>query len=168
MKKLSKEEKKVLTIWCIISLIVFSLLFLFGIKKVTKEEKKYELVRDYNRFYTVNTVLNKYYLYLNGNEYNKVLNMINENYKKNNNIDVNNLKDKLEINEEKVSFNSYYMCSKETSDDVYSYYIKGHINNINSGKYIKDVYYKVVLNSKNLLFDIAPIDENQFGGECHE
>ena len=72
LKKLSDSEKKVLTFWAILGVVIISGLLIFKLVapdsfdrlfKLGEYDKKYKLVQDRTRYYTVSNSLIKYYEY---------------------------------------------------------------------------------------------------------
>ena len=92
---ISDSQKKVLTVWALIGLIIFLLVVLIAIvspkQKNIKEEEKItannsNLVINRSRYYTVKNAITKYYSYVNMEDYNSVLNILDKKYKEENNI----------------------------------------------------------------------------------
>lgn len=157
-----KRDNYVFLIIVILILIsVLGLLFLNrtdnNINKV--EETKYYLLSDYSRFFTVNSCINKYVNSLNNKNYENILKLLDEDYKKQNSIDINNVSnfiDKLDGNYSFVSKNIYY---NKINNQIIIYYVKGYLvsdmlDTINNEKI--DKYYIVKFDLKNNLFSIIP------------
>lgn len=174
-KKLSESEKKVLTFWAILAVVVVGGLLIFKIVApdkfnrlfgISNSDKKYSLVQDRNRYYTVDNAINKYYLYVNQKDSESVFTILSDNYKKNNNI---NSKDDIKFNSDvELVFNSGLMCQKKTNTGIYSFYVKGYESNINVSGRLDTKYYEVILDDNNMTFSLQSISEEKFGGECHE
>lgn len=176
LKKLSDSEKKVLTFWAILGVVIISGLLIFKLVapdsfdrlfKLGEYDKKYKLVQDRTRYYTVSNSLIKYYEYSSNKDSQAVFDILNDNYKKNNNI--NSSSDiKFKEDQTNLTFNSRLMCQKKIKKGVYSFYVSGFESNPNVSGRLNVAYYEVVLDDNNYLFSVQPIDEKTFGGECHE
>jgi len=176
--KLNESEKKVLTFWGILAVIVISVLLVFRIvapEKFNKffgisvADKKYSLVTDRTRYYTVTNSINKYYAYTSSKDAEKIFAVLNPQYKEEKGY---TSADKIALPEVKdyvqLVYNARLMCQKRLDTSLYSFYVSGFESDSNESGRGKNAYYEVRLNDDNFTFDIRPIDEKTFGGECHE
>ncbi len=175
--KLNDSEKKVLTFWAMLALIIISILLVFRIvapEKFNKffgipnADKNYSLVKDRNRYYTVLNSINKYYQYNNDKDGEKVFAVLNSKYKEEKNIKSGN--DFVwpdSIDNTQLVYNARLMCQKKLDTGVYSFYVSGFESNSNKSGRLNNAYYEVILYDTNFTFDIRPIDDKTFGGECH-
>ncbi len=163
------KEKKDYTLLIIISIIllcIVALLFLNNDDKdvVLNEKPKYRLVEDYSRFFTVNSCVYKYITYLSGNKTDELIKILDEEYKKNNNIDTNNVYNFVNKLSGNYSFKSkkiYYQVGNEKVIKyfVYGYLIEETIDGIGNRK---DYYLIVNLDLENQLFSVTPYDGEMF------
>ena len=177
--KLNESEKKVLTFWAILAVIVISALLVFRVvapEKFNKffglsnADKKYTLVKDRTRYYTVLNSINKYYQYNNDHDSQKVFDVLNSKYKEEQNITspLSFVWPDVEHGTQKV-YNARLMCQKKLDIGIYSYYVSGFESDSNKANSRGEkAYFDVRLDDNNMTFDIRPIDEKTFGGECHE
>ena len=73
-----------------------------------------------------------------------------------------------EVDGPKLTYNARLMCQKKLDIGIYSFYVSGFESNENKVGRLDNRYYEVILNDNNFTFNIRPIDEKTFGGECHE
>lgn len=177
-RKLNDSEKKVLTFWAILAVIIVIGLFIFRIVAPEKfdkffgldgAERYYSLVTDRTRYYTVANAIDKYYSYTNAKDANAIFNMLNENYKQSKNIKfASDINFTQEVDPANLTFNPRLMCKKKIAKAKYSFLVKGFESKSTESKRLGTLYYQVILDDSNFTFSIQPIDEKTFGGECHE
>lgn len=165
---MNNEEKnqKIFAVILVIILVMFGIYNLFF--KKSKEEKidtkTITVVKDNDRFYTVASCVNKYLSYLSSNDVDNLYLLLNDGYKKENNITKENINDFIKTTMEFITFNPRKMFEQRLSKDVYKYYVKGYIrkdtfNDIGS----KEEYYIIVImDQSNLTFSIMPYDGEMF------
>jgi len=169
--KLTEEQRKVLIIWVFLGIFLAILLFIFAhnrgkYKSDYKLDKEYTIVNDYSRYYTITNILDKFYNAFNDKKYDMVMNMLDSNYVKANNIDVNNVSNILKY-DKRVSFRGNIMCKKTFDKGYTSYYVSGTVIGTNVEKDFDNVYYEVILNENEMTFSINILDASKFGGVCH-
>ena len=176
--KLNESEKKVLTFWAILAVVVVLSLLVFRLIApekfnkffgISNADKEYSLVKDRTRYYTVFNTVNKYYSYTNDKDSEKVFMVLNDKYKQEKNI--NNAGDLAwtdQVDADKLTYNARLMCQKKLDVGMYSFYVSGFESYMNKPGRLSNVYYEVILDDNNFTFNIRPIDEKTFGGECHE
>lgn len=175
MLNLSDSEKKVLTVWAIIGIIILLIVLLFGLKKDRTKKEEIENITangsnyliDHSRYYTVKNAITKYYSFLNADDYDSVLKILHEKYIKENNITTNNILDFLTDSDVQLSYKSKKMCLKSIKSGVYTFVSEGEEISANTGKYISDKYYEVILDGNTSLFSIKPIEKSTFEGVCN-
>lgn len=162
--KLNDGEKKVLLFWIIIAIIIVGIFLFIEIKKnvFDKYNGNYTIVREQNRYYTVNSAINKFYSYISSNNTSNVLLVLNDEYKKKNNISENNINEYFNFNNKLVSFVPKKMYQKEIKKGVYSYYVSGYNEYVNTGLYINDDYYEVILDGNTFTFNIQKISKEMY------
>ncbi len=166
--KLKKSDYKILFI-CILLAVISIFLVNFRNKNNQEENKeniknKYNLVKDYSRFFTVNSCIYKYIVYLETKDYDNLFKILDQNYISKNNINENNLYDfvtKLDGNYSYVSKKMYY---ENLNDNYIRYYVYGYLylETIDGSEKQGDYYYIVDLDMNNQLFSIMPYSGNIF------
>ncbi len=180
-EKITKEEKKVLSIWAgVVVVLVVVLLILnhfFPIKTLlsslygTKSEiiKNYEILGDYSRYATVSGTLQKYYSFVNAKDYDAVIKILNEEYVKKNKITKDNVADFIEFPDDKyITFDPNIMYRKTLKEGVYSYIMDGEIEERDTGDVLGKTYYQVILDGNTFLFSVKPLTEEEYGGLKNE
>lgn len=173
---LTKEQRRVLLMWIIFGLVLMGVLMvLAGIKidKARKEreqsvDKIYSRVSNYSRYYTIIGILDNYYNTINSNNDEDTYKLLSDNYKKNNGITKDNIKDKITHYDKLVTYKGKLMCSKRLGKGFTSYYVSGDIIGSNDLSTYGSAYYDVILNEKEMTFSVSIIDASTFGGECHD
>ena len=96
----------------------------------------------------------------------KILEVLDSKYKTKNNLNKNNLFDKLDRLDKEYDFEARKMYQEKINDDVMAYYVKGYlIENIMSNNLVnekKDFYIIVYLDSKNSTYSVVPYDGEVF------
>lgn len=172
-KDLSYEERKVLLIWCVVGVIIFAIAIVLKLFVVNEENSKiysepYKVLQDRDRYYTVNGALTKYYSFINAKNYKSVVNILDNKYIVDNDINENNVSGYLTNTEKLLSYVPKVMCFKLIDEGVTSYYVAGNEVNMNDSKQLNNKYYEVILDGNDLVFSVKPLDEETYGGKCHE
>ncbi len=180
-EKITKEEKKVLSIWAsVVVVLVVVLLILnhfFPIKtlinslygKNTEIINKYTIIGDYSRYSTVSGALQKYYSFVNAKDYDSVIKILNEEYVKDNKITKDNIEDFISFPDDKyVTFDPNIMYRKSLKEGVYSYIMDGEIEERDTGDVLGKTYYQVILDGNTFLFSVKPLTEEEYGGLKNE
>lgn len=172
MQRLDPSEKKVLKIWGMVAVVLTVIVLIINIGNGNIEEifnHHYIKVDDANRYATVSSAISKYYAFINNEDYQSVVNIMNDSYKRENSIDVNNVKNFITDNPKSITYETRIMCAKETSKKgIYSYYVSGFEIEANTGIKLTDKYYEVILDGNTFHFNLRPVNENEFRGECNE
>ena len=176
--KLNESEKKVLTFWAILAVVVIVGLLIFRFiapEKFNKlfglsnADKNYSLVTDRTRYYTVANSIEKYYSYTNSKDSTKLYSVLDEKYRQEKGYtSASSIKWTQEVDAPKLTYNARLMCQKKLDSGIYSFYVSGFESYSNKEGRLDNAYYEVILNDNELTFSIKPIDEKTFGGECHE
>lgn len=169
------KSKLVAIILVIITILVIVLTNLFN-KDEQQKENKIEIVTNYSNFYTVDSCLYRTITYIASKDNQSLLSVISDNYKKENNIDVNNVFNVFSEIEEDSIFISKKMYYEKINSNITKYYVYGHIdrNQILDDEIIlnneyKEQYFIVYLDTTNKTFAIEPYNGDLFiGGEINE
>lgn len=176
MSYISKNERRVLTIWLIVGIIVCALIVLINIKfdgaslfqKITKQvDTKYSLIKDRDRYYSVKSSVDTFYAYINDKSSDSLMKILDAKYVDNNKLTNNNVLDKFKYDKKVVIKANNYMCEKKIAPGKYSYYTQFILEDRSTGEFVDNVYFDVVYNHKTTTFTIKPIDSKTFGGACH-
>lgn len=167
-KKYSELSEKEKNIFIIIIAISLMLLFLgynaiekFIIKRrELKESMKIALVTDHGRYFTAINCVKKYLTVVQEGNKDDILLLINDKYKKENNISELNYKnfipslDKSSIYE----YDGEEMYQKKISKNITEYYIKGKIKKtiMDEDSVERNYNITIVLYQDHLVFDIIP------------
>ena len=175
LDRLTDDQRKVLLIWLFVGIFIVILFFVIsnitgnnGILKKDEKEKRYTFVKDYNRYYTITNIIDKYYSAINNEYKDDLMVMLNDDYIKKNDLTNDNVISYLKKDKNNVSFHGALMCKKKLHTGVVSYYVSGNTIGTNTGKTIRDSYFEVIQDENNMTFDIKEIDAVSFGDECHE
>lgn len=161
-----KKDYTLLILICIILLCVLSLFYLYNDKdNNSKEDKRdnYVLLKDYSRFFTINSCIYKYFSYLSNKDTDSLLKVLDSNYLLENNINSDNIYTKtLDLNSY-YSFISKKIYYKKLDNYYIEYFVYGYTEEENNYESVKDYYYfKVVFDENNSTFNIAPINSELF------
>lgn len=91
-----------------------------------------------------------------------------EKYVKENNIKEDNLNEFIPDSEVVLSYESKKMCLKSVNKGVMTFVSEGSEISANTGAYVKDIYYEVVLDGNTSLFSVEPINKKIFEEVCNE
>lgn len=176
MFNISESQKKVLIAWAIIGVVILALVTIVAINTVqnksTKEEEgltapNSKKIIDRSRYYTVKNAITKYYSYINMGDYESVLTILENNYVKDNNIDVSNVKNFLTDTKMQISYDSRIMCLKSFNDGAYTFVIDGDEISANTGVLINKKHYEITLDGNNSTYSLKPIEENIYNEVCN-
>lgn len=177
MFQVSESQKKVLKAWIIVGIVILILVSCFALltvkenKKEVKEEgitaKNSKMVIDKSRYYTVKNAITKYYSYVNMHDYDSVLKILDKKYVESNNIDSNNIKEKLNYADVSISYDSRIMCLSSSNKGVYSFVVDGNEISANTGSVLNKVYYEIIMDGNNQTFSLKPIEENTYKEVCN-
>lgn len=175
IKNLDPAEKKTLFAWLIIGIVILLILVIVRVinpniffkNKVDYSKNSYQILKDYNRYYTVLGAINKYYSFINAESYESVIHILDKTYVEDNKIDEKNVLNFISQSDKALSYKGSIMCYKELDSGITSYITSGKETMMNSLDDNKDVFYEVILDSNHFTFSIKPIDAQSYGGYCH-
>lgn len=163
-----KKYKDYIIIIIILSLIFISILVLTSFNKednsIDTKKVTYKLENDYNNFFTVNGCITKYVEYLSKKNTTKLLEVLDKEYVKNNNINIDNIYSILPNLEEGMYSFTSKMMYKDDGNTIVNYYVYGYLNKeiIDSVLNKEDNYYMVKLDKNNMVYSIKPITISEF------
>lgn len=169
------KSKLVAIILVIITILVVVLTNLLN-KDGEQKENKIEIVTNYSNFYTVDSCLYRTITYIASRDNQSLLSVISDNYKKENNIDTNNVLNVFSEIEEDSIFISKKMYYEKINNNITKYYVYGHTeknqildDEITLNNEYNDQYFIVYLDTTNKTFAIEPYSGELFiGGEIDE
>ena len=130
---------------------------------ISVEKEKYYIETDYSKFFTVNSCIYRFVDYLSVKDTDSLLEILDHEYKVQNNIDKNNIYDFVPDLNGMYSFSSKEMYRIE-KDDYAKYYVFGYLikDSISGNSSREKNYYVVNLDKKNMTFSIRGISENEY------
>lgn len=175
MFNISESERKVLIIWIIIAVIIVSIVMVVQIMfgGFTKDDgsgitaKDSRVVNDRNRYYTVKGALTKYYSFVNAKDYDSVLKILDEKYVDDNKITVDNVDEKINIEDYQLSYETRVMCLKSAKKGVYTFVVDGIEVKMMSGEELDRKYYEIVMDGNTSLFSVKPINVDKYEEVCN-
>ena len=163
------EEKNQKVLAVVLSILVIGLgvykFFFSGNKQKEKiDTKTIASVTNVDDFYTVASCVDKYIAYSTSNDKNKILILLSDEYKKQNNVTADNLYSFVEKYDEYYSFAPKEMYVQKKSKDISKYYVYGTLEKgiEDTTKTYDDFYLIVILDESNLTFSIEPYDGEMF------
>ena len=162
------EERNQKVLAVILSIILIGVVvykvFFKNTKKTVLDTKTISLVKDNSEFYTVSSCINKLFIYLNSEDSESILLLLNDKYKNDNNVTTNNLYSHIKRYDGYYDFMPRKMYVQRVSQNVYKYYVYGIAQ---EGIYDtlgekNDYYLIVLLDESNMTFSIEPYDGEMF------
>lgn len=168
MNNKADRNEKILAIVIVIAVLFLGIYKIFFDKEVIEEEKidteTISIVKDNSKFYTVSSCVSKYITYLSSGQTDKLLVLLSKNYKEKNSINLSNIHNYIDFNGNTSAFNPRKMFQQRLSKNVYKYYVSGYIEEetIDSIPVSEQFYIIVILDEKNMTFEIEPYDGDMF------
>lgn len=157
------NSKLTAVILVIITFVVVIGTFIYNNINKNKQDNDIKIVTNYSNFYTVNSCLYRVITYLNSNDTKSLMLILDNNYKKQNNISEDNIMSLFESIDSDSTFVSNKMYYQEINSNITKYYVSGHIekNQLYDEDYTnsletKQVYFIVYLDTTNKTFSIEP------------
>lgn len=170
-------QKKIIIILLIVCLtIVVAILFLIGSldlqdvprdQEITKKEYEEYLdntvfgeiikLKDETTFFTVNSCINKYITFNSQRDYEKLYYIFSEEYRKQNDMTIDNVSDKIELYESGDMFSTKTIYEYNNNDSISTYFVYGNViedSYINEEPKKKDLYITVQLDKVNRTYSI--------------
>lgn len=166
------KSKLIAIILVVITILVVILTNIFN-KDEEQKENKIEIVTNYSNFYTVDSCLYRTITYIASKDSESLLSILSDKYKKENNIDSNNILSLFSSIEEDSIFMSKKMYYEKINSNITKFYVYGQVEKNQilddeltlKNSYI-DQYFIVYLDTTNKTFSVEPYDGNIFiGGE---
>ena len=160
-----KNLKLVIALIVIMAVLAGINQIFFKDKAKVKEDKvnpdEILLVDDYNRFYTVSSCVSKYLNYLATNNTEKLLVLLSNEYKTENNITESNIYTFIPKITGNRNFSPKKMYQQRLNQTIYKYYVYGK-DSLNTSSAKEDYYIIVILDESTMTFAIEPYDGSMF------
>lgn len=168
--KISKSEVKVAIGLLGMFVVILVLILLFGNLNLKNNvnvnnfnyKEDMSVIQDYDRFFFAKDNINKYLSYISRQDSEAVYDLSDEYYLKNNDIDVNNILSKLQLNGDDLSFYCKKVYEKNVNGN-YIYYVVGDViqNKMDFKETVKENYSIVLLvDYSNFTISFIPISSD--------
>ena len=174
------KDKSKLTaiILVIITIVVVIVSLIFDNKEKNDIVSDINIVSNYSNFYTVNSCLYRTISYISSTDSESLFMVLDDNYKKDNNITQENVLTLFNNVEENYTFVSKKMYYQTINDNITKYYVYGQAqlnqiydDNITNKVPHTDMYFIVYMDNSNKTFSIEPYTSELFlklGGDNNE
>jgi len=161
-----KDNYIVLIIICIILLSIVGIMYFDDNDLGNNNFKENEIILldDYSRFFTINSCVYKYISFITSKSTDNILEVLDSDYIKNNNITKDNIYNHIGELKGNYSFSAKKIYYQEQNKNFIKYYIYGYlIEDIMGTNGKKEDYYIIVnLDLENELFSVSPYDGKIF------
>ena len=117
-------------------------------------------VKDYDEFFTINSLINDYYQNMVDDDKSIVLDKIDAAYIKSHKITKNNVKNYMEQNYDDITYVSKYMYVKGLNSILY-YFVNGEVQNYDFAAEVltekKGINYLIIVDQNNKTYSITPV-----------
>lgn len=160
----NKILKIMLIIVLIIILLILAILYINSktqkqtIVKAPEKQKEIVIVKNRNDFFTVANCVDKYITYLTTKEKEILYNYLDEEYKKQNNITMNNIYSYVKTFDDYYKFKAKEMYVCELSSTISQYYVYGTLTIESTGDDEEEMpfYISIKLDKANNTFSVIP------------
>lgn len=170
---MKRNVNKIFLPLLILVILLIIATFIYNLKNpkqeiATTNNNNYILLNDYSKFFTVNSCVYRFIVYLQKEDYEKVFEILNTDFVNSNNITLSNVKTYFPIlNDGNYTYVSKKIYYEKENSNIIKYYVYGYIqkeliDSIGSKTYYS---YEVNFDMKNQTFDIAPYNGNLFKEE---
>ena len=165
------KKNKIVSIVIVISLILLLFILLLIERKNYQEKQgqksRLSLVTDASIFFTVDECANRYISYISDNNSKNLMSIINKDYARDYNLNINNIISKIDTYNFKdniITFKTKKMYQEVISDSVTKYYLQGIIykDKIDDAQKIANYYLIITIDGDTLIFDVTPYDGRVF------
>ena len=158
----------------IVTIIVLVIAYISKDNNKTKEEK-INIVTNYSNFYTVDSCLNRFIIYLSSKDTDSIMSIINDDFIKKNDITKDNVLDLFDEVKDGSNFVSKKMYYTKVNENIDKYYVYGSVEyselqiDHSSTTELNDTYFIVYIDKYNHLYSIEPYYGSLFtSGEIYE
>lgn len=171
-----RDKKNLIAIVLVIITVLVVIISYFFNNEDKEKNIEIKIVTNYSDFYTVNSCIHRTVGYLSQKDSDSVYYVLNEKYKKENNINKNEVLNIFDSVDENSTFVSKKMYYEEISENLVKYYIEGYIEqNIIYDEYDfvdnsnLNNYFIVYLDRDNKTFSVEPYNGEFFkSGDLNE
>ena len=158
-----KRYKNYIIIILLLIVILFSLNYFKNQKDDNIIEENYHLEKNYSNFFTVNSCIYKYIEFLSNKDSKSIIEVLNQDFVKENNITEDNVYSFVKNIDGMYSFTARKMYKFEY-ENISKYYVYGHLikNDITGTTFKEDNYYFVILDKDNTTFSIKEISKSDY------
>lgn len=161
------NKKAIVVLYICAAIIFITLFFLADSDDKNSDLSGYKIVENYSDFYTVNSCANKYVSFLAAKQKDSLISVLSSSYKKEHNINLDNVLDNLPMLDTNSTFVSKKMYYKQYEDNNYKFYVYGFIEkndmNENYDEFYREEMYLIVYIDKNqTIFSVEPYDGDSF------
>jgi len=161
-------NKKNIMLVSFLGLIILGSIIVINIRNPKTEKpvpSKIILLDNYSRFFTVSNCAQSYINYLAKKDANTLNLLLSEDYKIQNNINQNNVLNKLELlTGSDYSFSARKIYKEDLSKAIVKYYIYGYLRETMMDQYVKptDYYLVIIMDTKHFTYSVIPDDGTLF------
>ena len=166
--KLKKGDYILIGICVVIVFITLLMTGAIGKKFEDKElenKKVISILKDYSRFFTLESCMYKYVAYLQSKDTDNLLLLLNDEYIKKNSVTKDNVLDFLGYLDGMNTFKAKKIYYENKNNNVIKYYVYGQVIEEVIDNYTLtgiDKYYIVYMDTKNMTYNIEPYEESLF------
>lgn len=150
--------KKRIIIICFFGILAIALIIFRLIGNKAKNE--INIVTSSSKFYTVSNCVYRYLTYVNAQDGESVIKLLDNSYKEKEKITKDNVFEKITVYENAYTFEARKMYQEKVNKDITKYYVYGYLReNTLDADFTNthlDYYIIVILNTKNKTFSIIP------------
>lgn len=171
MNKVEKLELIIIISLVLIFIITFSVMKSSenNLKNKTIDTSFYAL-KDYNRFFTIDSAISKYFSYVSAKEYDSVIKILDKNYVDKNKITKSNISNFISEYDVDIRSSLEEAYQSSSYNNIYKYYVKIALKKetLYDSTLQEYVYYIVTIDENNLLFAMEPISELIYSNKVKE
>lgn len=166
-----KFEFNFKNIW-LLSIVVILVAFSIYLININKDDdisnltdkESYNIVNNYNDFYTVNSCVYRYLTYLQSKNVDSLLKVLNEDFINSNGINESNIFNYLTFYEGNLNFSSKKMYEEKVNSNITKYYVYGYVEKdvLDSFPEQIEAYFIVMLDEEEKIFSIQPYNGEIF------
>lgn len=165
MKEKFADKKNLFLIVIVVILLLIFLIFKIFFNQSSKKSDII-IVNSSSKFYTVSGCVSRYLNYLYTEDVDNLLILLDNQYKKNNKLNRDNIFNKIEKLDGIYSFEAHLMYQESLKSKMTKYYVKGVLVPEEMDSFDSDankVFYVIVtLDEKNSTYSITPYDGELF------
>lgn len=161
------KDKSNLAVFALVIFTIF-VVIISNIEKEDIEKSKIKIVTNYSDFYTVNSCIQRVNYYISSNDRESLFFVLNDKYKKKNNIEKNSVISIFDEFDTLSTFSSRKMYYEKINDNVKKYYVMGEKKS-DITLQTTTAYFIIYLDTKNGLYSVEPYNGEVFiGGVANE